>query len=130
MSLRSEVIRIFNELVAAGKKITELPAADPLSGSELLEIVQDGDNRKVSAQTIANLGGGGGGGGAAFTIWVWASHANQAPTATAEGQAWVTSGTYDVSGFLITDGSLLIAKSATSNSVDPDPSVSEFWIKP
>lgn len=56
MSLRSEIVRVFNELLAGSKKITELPAATtPLSGLELIEIVQDGENRQVAA---ANLSGG------------------------------------------------------------------------
>jgi len=129
MSLRSEVIRIFNELVAGGKKITELPDADTLVGGELLEIVQDGTNRKTTAQTVANLGSGGGGGSAAFTVWEWASHSNLPPTATAPGQAWITEGDYVDDDFVITDGSELIAKTGSSNSVDPDPAVSEFWIR-
>lgn len=60
MSLRSEVIRIFNELLAGSKKITELPSATtPLAGTELIEIVQDGENRKVASSAV---GGGGGAG--------------------------------------------------------------------
>jgi len=56
MSLRSEIVRIINELLAGSKKITDLTdATTPLSGTELLEVVQDGFNRKVAA---ANLSGG------------------------------------------------------------------------
>lgn len=55
MSLRSEIVRVFNELLAGSKKITELTTADPLSGLEYVEIVQDGINKKVAA---ANLSGG------------------------------------------------------------------------
>lgn len=59
MSLRSEVVRIFNELISNGKKISELPdATTPLGGTELVEIVQGGSNKKVAA---SNFGGGGGG---------------------------------------------------------------------
>lgn len=61
MSLRSEVIRIFNELIGSSKKISELDSAStPLAGTELVEIVQGGVNKKVAA---SNLGSGGGGGG-------------------------------------------------------------------
>lgn len=56
MSLRSEIIRIVNELLSGSKKITELPAATtPLDGTELIEVVQNGFNKKVAA---ANLSGG------------------------------------------------------------------------
>lgn len=56
MSLRSEIVRILNELLSGSKKITDLEEADiPLSGLELVEIVQDGINKKVAA---ANLSGG------------------------------------------------------------------------
>lgn len=57
MSLRSEVVRIFNELLANGKKITQLPDADlPLTGNEYIEIVQNGINKKVQ---VSELPGGG-----------------------------------------------------------------------
>lgn len=42
----------------ANKKISELTAgATPLSGNELVEIVQGGENRRVTAQDVADLGG-------------------------------------------------------------------------
>ncbi len=44
----------------AYKKISELPAAATLDGSELVELVQSGSNVKATAQDIADLGGGGG----------------------------------------------------------------------
>lgn len=40
-------------------KISELPAASTLDGSELLEIVQTGSSKQTTAQDIADLGGGG-----------------------------------------------------------------------
>jgi hypothetical protein len=56
MSLRSEIVRILNELLSGSKKITDLTSATtPLTGTELIEVVQDGFNRKVPA---ANLSGG------------------------------------------------------------------------
>lgn len=59
MSVRSEVIRIFNELVGSGKKITELPAATtPLAGTELLEIVQSGTNKRITASSLSSGGTG------------------------------------------------------------------------
>lgn len=60
MSIRSEVVRIFNELLAGAKKITELTVATtPLSGTEKVEIVQGGESRQATTQDIADLGGGG-----------------------------------------------------------------------
>lgn len=54
MSLRSEVIRILNEYLSSGKKITELiDATTPLTGSEYVEIVQGGANKKVAAGAFA-----------------------------------------------------------------------------
>lgn len=61
MSLRSEVIRIVNELLGNSKKISELPAASALTGSEQVELNQSGTSARTTAQAIANLGGGGGG---------------------------------------------------------------------
>jgi hypothetical protein len=61
MSLRSEVIRIVNELLGNSKKITELDNATALTGVELVEVVQGGANKQTTTQDIADLGGGGGG---------------------------------------------------------------------
>lgn len=44
----------------ADKKISELTAADTLTGAELVEIVQGGVNKQSTTQDIADLGGGGG----------------------------------------------------------------------
>lgn len=62
MSLRSEVIRILNELLSNSKKISELPAASALTGTEQVELNQGGTSVRTTSQDIANLGGGGGGG--------------------------------------------------------------------
>lgn len=43
------------------KKISELTAAGALTGAELVEAVQNGQNVKTTTQDIADLGGGGGG---------------------------------------------------------------------
>lgn len=43
-------------------KISELPAAITVAGTEEIEVNQGGTSKKVTAQQIANLGGGGGGG--------------------------------------------------------------------
>lgn len=45
----------------ANKKITELPAAATLTGTELVELVQGSNNVQATAQEIANLASGGGG---------------------------------------------------------------------
>lgn len=59
MSLRSEVIRIMNEILSDSKKITELPVGTAPTGAELVEAVQAGVNVSL---TVSQLGGGGGGG--------------------------------------------------------------------
>lgn len=41
----------------ANKKISELATASALTGTELVELVQGGANKKTTAQEIANLGG-------------------------------------------------------------------------
>lgn len=43
----------------ADKTIGDLTEADTLDGTELVEIEQDGNSRKVTAQVLAELGGGG-----------------------------------------------------------------------
>lgn len=58
MSVRSEVIRIVNELLANSKKISELPAAAAITGAELIEIVQGGVNVKTTAADIGSGGAG------------------------------------------------------------------------
>lgn len=58
MSLRSEVVRIFNELLAGAKKISELPAASSVDAADLVEISQGGVSKKATA---SQFGGGGGG---------------------------------------------------------------------
>lgn len=63
MSLRSEVIRIVNELFSDSKKITELPAAGAITGADLTEIVQGGVNKKATFTQVATFTGGGGGSG-------------------------------------------------------------------
>lgn len=42
------------------RKISQLPLADPLTGDELLPVVQNGRNKRVSISTLAALTGGGG----------------------------------------------------------------------
>lgn len=55
MSLRSEVIRIFNELLGNSKKISELPPAAVLTGTEEVELNQGGTSVKTTTQDIADL---------------------------------------------------------------------------
>lgn len=45
----------------ARKKFTQLPAADTLTGSEIIAVVQDGVSKQSTTQDVADLGGGGGG---------------------------------------------------------------------
>lgn len=65
MSLRSEIIRILNELLSTSKKITELPTAGAITGAELIEVVQDGENRKTTSSSF--------GGGASGTVTSFSS---------------------------------------------------------
>lgn len=59
MNLRSFVVRIFNEMVSNGKKISELPnATTPLTGTEELEVNQGGVSKKVIASLLASGGTG------------------------------------------------------------------------
>lgn len=44
-------------------KISDMAAAGTLTGTELVEVVQDGVNRRSTTSDVAALGGGGGGGG-------------------------------------------------------------------
>ena len=52
MSLRSEVIRIFNELIGSGKKITQLPVGTAPTGTELIEAVQGGVNVSLTVSQV------------------------------------------------------------------------------
>lgn len=45
----------------ANEKISGMPTASGLTGAELVEVVQGGDNKKTTTQDIANLGGSGSG---------------------------------------------------------------------
>lgn len=47
----------------ANKRISELPLAASIDGTEKVEIVQAGVSKRTTAQDIADLGGGGGGSG-------------------------------------------------------------------
>lgn len=60
MSLRSEVIRIVNELLGNSKKISELPPAAALTGTEEVELNQGGVSVRTTTQDMANLASGGG----------------------------------------------------------------------
>lgn len=57
MSLRSEIIKVLNEVLAGSKKISELPAAGSIVGPELVEIVQDGVNKQTTASALSSGGG-------------------------------------------------------------------------
>lgn len=54
----------------ATKKISELDPAAPLTGPEIVEIVQDGVSVRTTTQDIADLGGGGGGGPGTVPIYI------------------------------------------------------------
>jgi hypothetical protein len=50
------------------RKISQLPLADPLTGDELLPLVQNGRNKRVSVSTLASLAGGGSLGGGISSV--------------------------------------------------------------
>lgn len=56
MSVRSEVIRIFNELIGQAKKIGDLPAAASVSGADLVEVSQGGTSKKATISQVATGG--------------------------------------------------------------------------
>jgi len=58
MSLRSEVIRIFNELTGSAKKISDLPAAGSVDGTDLVEISKNGVSMSATASQIGAGGSG------------------------------------------------------------------------
>src|SRR5688572_3824385 len=58
MSLRSEVIRIINEVLGASKKISDLPAGTSPSGVELIEAVQNGESVRLTVSQVASGGVG------------------------------------------------------------------------
>lgn len=58
MSLRGEIKRILNELLSNSKKITELPSGSAPSGSELIEVVQGGQNVSLTISQVASGGVG------------------------------------------------------------------------
>lgn len=45
--------------MADDKKISELPVASALTGSEAMEVVQGGINKQTTSQDLANISGGG-----------------------------------------------------------------------
>lgn len=73
----------------ADKNISDLPAAAPLDGSELIEILQGGVNKKVSVTTLHSFAGGGGGGGGGLTqLSTPASFAAGTPGTTSIPYSW------------------------------------------
>lgn len=58
MSTRSEVIRIFNELIAQAKKISDLPSAPSVAGADLIEVSIGGTSYKATASQIGSGGSG------------------------------------------------------------------------
>lgn len=58
MSVRSEVIRIFSELIGQAKKISDLPAAGSVAGADLVEVSQGGVSKKATITQVASGGSG------------------------------------------------------------------------
>lgn len=56
------------------KKVTELPIASALDGTEAIPVVQGGVSKRTTTQQIADLGGGG------FTVTNWSFPSGAFPT--------------------------------------------------
>lgn len=60
MSVQSEVIRVFNQLLASGKKISSLTALpSSVQNSDLFEVVRSGVNYKATGSQLPSGTGGG-----------------------------------------------------------------------
>lgn len=59
MNIRNEVIRIINELLNLSKKITDLPQAYALDGTEAVEVVQAGISKQAHISDFPTGGGSG-----------------------------------------------------------------------
>lgn len=69
MSLRSEVVRVFNELIANGKKISDLPALPSVvQNGDLFEVVRGGVNYQGTGSQLPSGGGAGTWGGITGTL--------------------------------------------------------------
>lgn len=114
MSLRSEIYRIVREMFPNSKKITELPAAGTLQGADLVEIVQDGVNKKT---TVSNLTTGG-------VVLTWGGFISSSPTLPlAADTEFVASANFTFEGVDIYEGSVLYGPSGAAT-------VGDFIIKP
>lgn len=67
MSLRSEIIKVINEILSNSKKISDLEAVPSIDGAESMEVVKNGVNYKVTVSQIAT------GGATAFGEWNFAT---------------------------------------------------------
>lgn len=87
------------------EKISAMPAASALTGAELVPIVQSGDNKRTTAQDIADLGGGG---SAAYMVYtaLLTQAGTDAPVATVLQNTlggtlvWTRAGAGDYTGTL------------------------------
>lgn len=114
MSLRSEILRILNEIFSNSKKISDLPSAGTLQGPDLVEIVQDGVNKKT---TVSNLTVGG-------VVLTWGGFISSAPTLPlAADTEFVASANFTFDGVEIFEGSVLYGPSGAA-------AVGDFIIKP
>lgn len=135
MSLRTEIIRIMNELVVIGKKITSLPSGGTLDGTELFESVQSGVSVKVTAQQIADLAASGGTLPTGINVYIgtYDASSNHLPSTGGTGPAGVVlKGNYWIvsvasttltmaDGSLIPVGQVILAKKdfpSTTNVAD------------
>jgi ABC-type transport system substrate-binding protein len=108
MSLRTEIIRIVNEVIARGKKITALDFAGAISGNELIEIVQDGVNKKLSVSSLASGGG-----------IVFGGNITSAPVGPlASPTIYITTADFAWDGFDIAAGSIILGDAGATDYED------------
>lgn len=109
MSLQSEVTRIIRNYFAGSKKITELEDADSPSGAELVEIVQNGVNKKVSVATLQSGG----------TVIAWGGFISGPPTFPIDSDTqYVASADFSSGGVDVYTGSILFAPAGAADMGD------------
>jgi len=128
MSLQSEVVRIINNVFVQAKKISELPDAGALDGSELVECTQSGQSVKTTSGNIAALAGVVSSG---YTLWDMST--NLFPSGSAQWQKYYgtksgSSTLLDKAGNPLPDEVIGIAKIANASTTDPNDWIFENTI--
>lgn len=101
------------------KKITQLDSASAATGDEIMVVVQSGSNKQLTTRNSRSGGG----------IYDEVNLNVGIPIATFKFQTWITTSNYESGALVIPSGTLLIAKSSSSSSLDSNPDNSDFWLK-